>query len=842
MIRDSGGDMTAGLQALGIAVAVACEDYRPAAREYRDNHRVDRVIDEPVKSLDTTMLPKVAVLATTADSRSGTPERRRSPMQPLIDAFTLFLQLYAEHKCEIMVACGPKKILAPRNRTLLRRLQKEAAKHGLALHVVRAEGADYGPHTQTRVVLVVAPADRTLPDHIRPVAATRNAGDLPLPLTLPKPDTPTATLGEVLDAHAAEDLYHDEATTQMYLSRATAGTARLVEEAVQATKADGSTVFLCGYNAGRAFRTSPNPKQCPPITGPAGGSSRMVVLEIRSGRVRSRKLSTDELNRLGGRPENHVAPSWSQTYRSTSEGTIRPMFTDVLTHVVLPLLGRGPAPDGEPEKRTGRPAPKSGRRGRRGTSPSAPRKPGQGRAHALATCARLTVQQHIDVLLGRDGRADNENGPVAVPALPDAVDRGAVGAASAALHAVPFALLRFAGIAAPIGLVEGFCGVGDAHAAAKGAAAAYACALAVDIDAEKGEAYTARHGDGIFVCRDIRGVKAADIPRDVDVVWVSPCCQSYSSAGKKTGRDDVRGELLFEAIRIMRELKEDGRPPRVVIIENVDRLLHANNRTTAAALLRDGIDCGYFGSAMIVNAEKWSAQNRRRAFVTFIRNDQDIPAGITGTPSRHWHGNPVRDTYDALPADYQQSMVWLQMPTPKGPRPSLRSILDTDVPDRYWRSKAWIRKYIEGNLKGLSKARYSALREESRKKRCVIVRPLARRGRGPEVTAYTDKALCLSGYGGGSSQQMILVFDNGTVRARKYTPRELNRLMERERVIELASYNKTYKASCDGLVVPVVTHIFDTIVTPVVLGNRVMEALRQEAAGHASGTLRRLSA
>ena len=45
-----------------------------------------------------------------------------------------------------------------------------------------------------------------------------------------------------------------------------------------------------------------------------------------------------------------------------------------------------------------------------------------------------------------------------------------------------------------------------------------------------------------------------------------------------------------------------------------------------------------------------------------------------------------------------------------------------------------------------------------------------------------------------------------------------------------------------GLVVAVVTHLFDHIVTPIVLRNRVLEALRHEAAGQASGTLRRLSA
>jgi DNA (cytosine-5)-methyltransferase 1 len=835
VIRDSGGDMTAGLQALGFTVPVACEDYRPAAREYQDNHHVGQVIHEPVKTLDATVLPKSAVLVTTADSRSGTPERTRSPMQPLTDAFMLFLQLYATHKCEILVACGQKKILAPSNRPLLRRLKREAAQHGLALHVVRVEGADYGPHTQTRVALIVAPADRALPDHIRPVAATK-AGDLPLPLILPEPDTPTATLREVLDAQAAEDLYHDETTTQMYLSRATAGTTKLVEEAVQATKADGSTVFLCGYNAGRAFRTYPSPAQCPPITGPAGGSSRMVVLEIRNGRVRSRKLSASELNRLGGRPEDHVAPSWSQNYRSICEGTVRPIFTDVLKHVVLPLLGRGPAPDDAPENGTGTEASKSDRRG---TTSSDRHKAGPKRAHALATCARLSAWQQVDVLLGRTGRADNDNRYVAAPPVPQTVANSGVGAAAAALHAQPFALLRFTGIASPIAMWEGFCGVGDAHAAAMQAEAQWTCTGAVDTDAAKGKAYVERHGEAIFVVRDICEIEAKDIPKSTEALWTSPPCHTWSSAGKKTGRDDVRGQLIFEPIRLMRDLKEAGRALRVVIIENVDRLLQGKNRDTAAALLRAGIDCGYVGSAMIVNADKWTPQNRRRAFIVFIRNDHVLPAGVTGAPNRHWHNSAVRKTYDSLPVDYQKSFVWLQMPLPRTPRPTLLSILDTDVPGRNWRTKAWIKKEIEPNLKGLSKARYAALREQSRTKHCVIVRPLARRGRGPEVTAFKDKALCLSGQGGGSSKQMILVFDNGTVRAREFTSGELNRLMMRERIVEPATYDLTYKAACEGLIVAVITHLFDHIVTPIVLRNRVMEALRREATGDRRGLIGR---
>lgn len=57
----------------------------------------------------------------------------------------------------------------------------------------------------------------------------------------------------------------------------------------------------------------------------------------------------------------------------------------------------------------------------------------------------------------------------------------------------------------------------------------------------------------------------------VDVITFGSPCQDLSVAGKRDGLDGSRSSLFFQAVRIIREMREatDGRYPRVCIWENV---------------------------------------------------------------------------------------------------------------------------------------------------------------------------------------------------------------------------------------------------------------------------------
>lgn len=66
---------------------------------------------------------------------------------------------------------------------------------------------------------------------------------------------------------------------------------------------------------------------------------------------------------------------------------------------------------------------------------------------------------------------------------------------------------------------------------------------------------------------DIRNVsvESHDI-RSTDVIHAGFPCQSFSQAGARRGFSDPRGELVFDALRLIRELGEDR--PSVIVLEN----------------------------------------------------------------------------------------------------------------------------------------------------------------------------------------------------------------------------------------------------------------------------------
>lgn len=83
-----------------------------------------------------------------------------------------------------------------------------------------------------------------------------------------------------------------------------------------------------------------------------------------------------------------------------------------------------------------------------------------------------------------------------------------------------------------------------------------------------------------FFGGDVRGLSASDVyrfsglePGEIDLVSGGPPCQSFSTAGKRLGLDDIeRGPLLFEFVRLIDELR-----PRAFILENVRGLLSASS-------------------------------------------------------------------------------------------------------------------------------------------------------------------------------------------------------------------------------------------------------------------------
>lgn len=105
----------------------------------------------------------------------------------------------------------------------------------------------------------------------------------------------------------------------------------------------------------------------------------------------------------------------------------------------------------------------------------------------------------------------------------------------------------------------------------------------------------------------------------VDYMHFSPPCQSYSSSGKKLGIEDLRGKLIYEPIRIVRDKK-----PKAFSLENVKGLTTGKNRVILDEIVREFENIGYRVYWKVLNAYDYDVvQNRERLFIIGIRSDID---------------------------------------------------------------------------------------------------------------------------------------------------------------------------------------------------------------------------
>ena len=96
----------------------------------------------------------------------------------------------------------------------------------------------------------------------------------------------------------------------------------------------------------------------------------------------------------------------------------------------------------------------------------------------------------------------------------------------------------------------------------------------VESDLDRCETLQGYFGDKLSIFnRDITTLNAEDLLKpiglaksDVTLVFGGPPCQSFSQAGKQKGKHDPRGELIFEFLRIVAQI----RPP-LFMFENVSQ-------------------------------------------------------------------------------------------------------------------------------------------------------------------------------------------------------------------------------------------------------------------------------
>lgn len=182
--------------------------------------------------------------------------------------------------------------------------------------------------------------------------------------------------------------------------------------------------------------------------------------------------------------------------------------------------------------------------------------------------------------------------------------------------------------------------------------------------------------------KDVKELKGYEIQevinnQKISLIAGGPPCQSFSILGRRGSFSDIRGQLVFEYIRLVNEIK-----PEAFVFENVPGLLTLNKGKDWEELRYCfQVETGYQIKIDILNAADYGVpQTRKRVFVVGFRNsvefnfpkplyqepsnlelfNHDLPGWIPaklalekvdGLPNHkiRIHGERVRSRYEKIP-------------------------------------------------------------------------------------------------------------------------------------------------------------------------------------------------
>ncbi len=133
---------------------------------------------------------------------------------------------------------------------------------------------------------------------------------------------------------------------------------------------------------------------------------------------------------------------------------------------------------------------------------------------------------------------------------------------------------------------------------------------------------------------DINNVNPENIP-PFDILCAGFPCQPFSHAGLKKGFEDTRGTLFFNIAEIINTKIKQGKPPKILLLENVKGLKNHDKGNTLATIVKVLEELGYIVKFEILNSRNFGLpQNRERLFIVAwqrqngLPKDFDFPYGI----------------------------------------------------------------------------------------------------------------------------------------------------------------------------------------------------------------------
>lgn len=150
--------------------------------------------------------------------------------------------------------------------------------------------------------------------------------------------------------------------------------------------------------------------------------------------------------------------------------------------------------------------------------------------------------------------------------------------------------------------------------------------VGIDSDAPSVETFELNHlpRGATGVQADVKELTGADLRElasaPIDLLAGGPPCQPFSVAGRRRGLEDIRGDLIFDFVRLLAESEADA-----FVFENVPNLATVSGGEVVAALKRMFAEAGYSATDAILFAGDYGVpQMRKRLFLVGAR-DRVIP-------------------------------------------------------------------------------------------------------------------------------------------------------------------------------------------------------------------------
>ncbi len=147
---------------------------------------------------------------------------------------------------------------------------------------------------------------------------------------------------------------------------------------------------------------------------------------------------------------------------------------------------------------------------------------------------------------------------------------------------------------------------------------------------------------------DITKVHPHEIP-DFQVLCAGFPCQPFSNAGLKKGFEDTRGTLFFNIAEIVNTKKEEGNPPKVLLLENVKGLKTHDKGRTLKTIFHVLDELGYNVNFKVLNSKYFGVpQNRERLIIVAWLKEEKSPKEFIFPVGLDENDKPIFEENDLL--------------------------------------------------------------------------------------------------------------------------------------------------------------------------------------------------